>query len=1254
MDGRLRSGTRLFACVLAVLLFVAGATGAFAQGQNGIFTGTVTDNDGVVPGAMVVATDPATGLARSAISNEQGVFRILSLPAGRYSVRVEMEGFKQINLSDVMLLSGETRDLGRLVLQVGALSEALTVTAEVTPVNTTTGSLQRNITGDQLTMIQVKGRDIFGMMKILPGISDTTLSRDYASWQSGRGLSINGASSLNKNTTIDGVPVGEEGGDGTTHVTPNIDAIGEVTVITNGYTAENGRQSSGLIRIVTKSGTNQLRGSGWYNARRDEWNANEYFRKKQGAPKPFFEVNVSGYSIGGPVVIPKLIDSRSSEKKVYFFLSQEFVDDVRPTSVVRTNLPTAAERRGDFSDSRIPNGTVQPIIDPRTGQQFPGNIIPQDRISPMGQRMLNLLPMPNGILNQQAGQQWTSNDAQDVQPIHKRTNFVTRIDAVLSASQRVSMRAMFDRDDHTRYNRVAPGIGSVNNMFPGDLITATHTKVLSSSMVHEMTAGFSHNHWGFRVGTGSLEGDDYTDFYRSSVGLDPPRLQPFGSYGDPHLGRVQLDEYPYLPNMTYGGGTRTNMATCAGGYNTTQCPNGYRPSGNDGPLPRRNENYRFTFQDDLSWTKGRHNFKFGFFTERNSKTEPGSNNYAGVYNFGHNADNPLSTGNGFANALLGVFTTYTELENRIDRERRHWQSDAYAQDSWRITPRFTLDYGVRVTHHGAIYEVRDMNSAFDPNLWDPRKAPTLYRPYCRVPAQGNQPCATANRAAIDPRTGQIVSQAYAGTTVPGSGSITNGVFAGGLPGEKPGWYYDMPFLDWGPRVGIAWDVTGDGKTAIRAAGGIFYNFLNQGQYLYDGSSPLIARENVVRNATLDDVTAFAQAGTTSFSETPQQGNLPAHYPLIVHGNQAPQGKLKPETYYQANVAFQRDIGFSTTAEIAWVGNFGRNFWRIKNANNIAPYAYGNPANLFNNEPIAENLIRRDYQGMGTIRYLTTDEETLNYNAMQLSVQRRLSRGLQMGLAYTLSKAEGIQGYDWVTEELFGEQGLRDRYYGPPASTATQITNPTGVTRSDRRHVVVINYSYEIPNPTSNIPILTHVLRDWEAAGVTQFNTGNPLDPICGTNLTGVANTDPSLSGLFIAGSDTANNGRCELTGEPLYSGFTVDESLPEEDRMHYNVNAFRRPLPNGSVGNFGNAKVGVLRHPGFSNWDFTLARRFRLGSRANLRAQLQVYNLFNQVEFIATNADYLFSATGNTSPNTGKYTHTTLPRNVGLTFRFDF
>ncbi|MBI4476620.1 MAG: TonB-dependent receptor [Acidobacteria bacterium] len=1228
MDGRQTLGVRLLVCVFVSLGLTVPAFGQ--GGGTGTLTGTVVDSTGAtLPGALVTATEVSTGSARTAVSSEAGLFRIPALNPGRYRLSVELASFKTVTVADINLLSSEIRDLGKLTLEIGAIAESVTVTSEVTPVQTASSSLQRTVTGEQLTMIQVKGRDIFGMMKILPGVVDTTFSRDFASWSSGRGLSINGGHSLNKNTTIDGVPVGEEGGDGTTHITPNIDAIGQVTVITSGYTAENGRQSSGLISIVTKSGTSQLKGSGWYNARRDEWNAIDYLRKRQGAQKPFFEVNMYGYSIGGPVVIPKLIDSRSGGKKVYFFASQELTDDIRPTNVTRTNLPTALERMGDFSETRRTssnpaiNGTLQVIIDPLTGQPFPGNIIPPERIHPLGRAMLNLLPVPNGILNRARNQEWTSNDAQDVTPIHKRKNFVTRIDTVWSPKLRFSVRALFDRDDSITFNRVAPGIGSVNNMFPGDLVTGAVTQVLKDSMVNEITVGYSHNHWGFRVGTGKLNPSDYTDMYRQNMGLDPPRLEPYGPSGAPHLGRIQTDEYPYLPDMLYSGGERSGLTS-------------YRPSGGNGPLPRRNENYRYTFQDDLSWTRGRHNLKFGFFIERDSKTEPGSNNYNGVYNFGHSADNPLSTGNGYANALLGAFTSYTELSNRIDAEVRHWQWDGYAQDSWRITPRVTLDYGLRVTHEGAVYEARNMNSAFDPALWDSRQAALLYRPVCTTGVPGNQACSAANRRAIDPRNpGVFLSQAYGGSAIPGTGSITNGMFTGGLPGKKSGWYYDMPPLSWAPRLGFAWDVTGDGKTAIRAAGGIFYNFINRSQYLYNGG-PLIARTRTILNATLDDVAEVARAGV-GFVESPATGNLPAGAPLIVHGNQMPQGKLQPEKYYQANVAFQREIGFDTVAEVAWVGNFGRHFWRIKTGNNIPVFAYGDPANLFRNEPINANFLRRDYPGLGSTRYLTTDDVSLNYNALQIHVQRRLHRGLQMGLAYTLSKAEGMQGWDFATEELYGEQGLRDRYYGPPSVSQQQ----------DRRHILVVHYSYAIPNPAKDVPILKLALDGWEAAGVTQFTTGNALNPTCNTNLSGVANTDPSLSGVAV---------RCELTGEPIFSGFTVDRSLPFEDQPHFNVNAFRRPRPNGAIGNFGNAPIGVLRHPSWWNWDFTLSRRLpvKVGRGGNLRIQIQAYNLWNQVEFTTLNATYLFTADGNTEPDTGKYTATTNPRNIGITLRLDF
>jgi hypothetical protein len=405
----------------------------------------------------------------------------------------------------------------------------------------------------------------------------------------------------------------------------------------------------------------------------------------------------------------------------------------------------------------------------------------------------------------------------------------------------------------------------------------------------------------------------------------------------------------------------------------------------------------------------------------------------------------------------------------------------------------------------------------------------------------------------------------------------------------------------------------------------------------------------ILNATLDDIDDVTASG--NLVESPQQANLPAGFELALHGAQMPQGKLRPETNYQVNVAVQRDIGFKTVAEVAFVGNYGRHFWRAKTMNNIEPFAYGKVENLFRNEPINANFLRRDYPGIGPIRYLTTDDEILNYNAMQVSVNRRLNQGLQMGLAYTLSKAEGLQGWDAVTEELYGTEGLRARYYGPPSVSQTQ----------DRRHVMVIHYSYQLPNPMGNLKLLKYLTAGWEASGVTQFTTGNPLDPLCGTNLSGVENTDPSLSGLFVSGTTglTAANSRCELTGEPIFSGYTPDTSVPGAFQMHFNPNAFRRPLPNGAVGNLGNAPQGVLRHPSWWNWDFTLARRFPInvpgsGRTGNLRVQLQLYNMWDAVQFTTMDATYNFAATGNIAPTTGQYTAVTNPLNVGLTFRLDF
>ena len=283
-------------------------------------------------------------------------------------------------------------------------------------------------------------------------------------------------------------------------------------------------------------------------------------------------------------------------------------------------------------------------------------------------------------------------------------------------------------------------------------------------------------------------------------------------------------------------------------------------------------------------------------------------------------------------------------------------------------------------------------------------------------------------------------------------------------------------------------------------------------------------------------------------------------------------------------------------------------------------------------------------------------KTLQYNALQLQVQRRLSKGLQMGLAYTLAKGEGYgtaanTGYDPYTEEIGGPAAIRARYWGP--------------TTDDRRHNLVINYSYDIPS-FFDAPVLKQLLSNWQISGVTKMLSGQAITPTCQSNNPGVENSNPSLTEGFFMNDATR---RCELTGEPLFVPYTGDPNIPEADRPHFNLAAFRMPAPNGSIGNFGNSPIGILRHPTWHEWDITLSRRFpiTLAGRRNsgVKIQLQAYNVFNETQFTNMNAAYTFTGPNNSqinSANTGKYVATgtglaagtIAPRVLGLTARVDW
>ena len=307
------------------------AAAAFAQSATGTITGTVVDGTGAaLPGATVNVTEAGTGSVRTVVTDDGGRFRFAALNPGRYSLAVELASFSTLNVADIALLSTEVRDLGKLGLQIGGVTETVTIPRKSRPSRWRTARTVHAHPGRHRRDPDARDGTFRHAERPARRAGHEPESRLHpVAFRDS--VTINGMPSQNKDVRVDGINIVDEGGCGTAYVNLNMDAVGEVQVIANGYTAENGRNNGGVISMVTKSGTNQLRASGWYNGRRDKFNENDYFRKATNQAKPLYRVNISGYSVGGPVVIPGLIDSRKPGGR-------------RSTSSARRNSPTTRGR----------------------------------------------------------------------------------------------------------------------------------------------------------------------------------------------------------------------------------------------------------------------------------------------------------------------------------------------------------------------------------------------------------------------------------------------------------------------------------------------------------------------------------------------------------------------------------------------------------------------------------------------------------------------------------------------------------------------------------------------------------------------------------------------------------------------------------------------------------------------------------------------------------------------------------------------
>jgi hypothetical protein len=1133
---------------------------AIVQGQNSSILGTLTDPTGaVVPKGTVTVTEKATGATQTGDANELGLFRILNLLPGTYSLKADVTGFKKLEISDIVLPSGQIRDLGKVTLALGTVTEEVSVTAQATPVQTASSERSELIDSNQLKDVALKGRDVFGYMRLIPGVVDTQSDRSLAGSTATANININGMRSGSKNVTFDGVTELDQGGADNVFVSPSLDAVGEVKVLTNAYQAEYGRTSGGTINFVTKAGSQDFHGSAFWNRRHESMNANTFFNNRSGIQRPVYRYFVGGGTIGGPVYIPGRFNK--DRRKLFFFWSEEVYQVAQPTQTSTANMPTVSERAGDFSNSRNAAGQVITIKDPQNGgAPFVGNVIPGNRIDPTGQAYLNLFAKPNGYVNPAPGQQFTANFLASYTPSLDRRDDIVRIDYNITKSMLIYGRYGNDVGNRSIPFVITPAGGTLNELRPGRVWAGHIVNTFSPTLVNEAVIGAGTNSFGYD----RIDNKD-SDFFRSSS-FNPPTLRPFPT-GEGYQ--------PYLAQASFAGGAVSNPARFSPAVFFPFPPF---------PVPYKNFNDTYSFQDDVTKILGNHSLKVGIYFENNTKSEPGFGaTYPGSFNFGSDPNNPNDTGHGYANALLGVFQSYSEASNRLLPTIKFHEWEGYVQDNWRINRRLTLDVGVRFYQVGLWQETEAVKtySNFYPQLWVASKAARIYRPAL----------VGGKAVAQDPVTGATTFFALANTLIPGTGDPVNGMRVNGLTGHSD--FADLPGIVFGPRIGLAWDATGDGKTAIRASLGLFPQ-RPDGNWLPGRAAPPTIFTPTVFYTTIDQITNAAAAAAISPSGAAQ-----------IFG---PQNVARAT---QVNFTVQRDIGFGTVVDIAYVGNFDRKAVVTRQINPIPLGAYGNPNNLFNGGEINANLLRNAYPGMGAISYQCNCVSDLNYHGLQVNAQHRMSRGLQFGVSYVFSKALGTQGSDPYHTD-------RSWYYGPLGQ--------------DRTHVFNFNWVYQIPGVSNHIA--KYVVNNWTLSGIASAQTGAPVSPACSAVSGPVTATDPSLTG---------GGARCQVVGDP--NNFT------QSFFTNFNTAAYAL----APAGTFGNAGLNSLRQPGWWNTDLTLDKRIPLGKeKVALRARIEAYNVFNHTQFSTIDTTLRLSGTTNINTTYGQYTATNPARVLSTSLRLEF
>lgn len=957
--------------VTFVLVLVLAVLSMSAQEVTAGIYGTVTDaSSAVIPGATIRLRNTLTGRSHQTTSDESGNYSFVLLPVGNYELDCEAQGFKKSVVSDVTLRVNDNRRI-IFTMEVGQVSDSVTIAATAVAVNTATGTTSQLLDGKDMVNLPSRGRNVLPFALLMPGVvSDTPYDR-----RNNR-AAVNGVRPTHNAWLLDGGYNIDTGGNWGAPLAPNIESVGEFRAIRGNYSAEFGTGGGSQFNVVTKSGTNDLHGSAYYFHRNDKFNARNFFSPRR---EPF-RGNDFGFTVGGPVYIPKVYNGRN---KTFFFVLLGWIKERRQQNFLQI-VPTVPFRSGDFSSSR----TV--LYDPDNGQPFAGNVIPTSRIDRNALGYARMFPQPN--FSDAAGRNWSSLQGRIDDTNEK--NF--RVDHHFTDSHRV----MWRYTPEFRLNNFLTSSGfdfmRQENRTPARNMTANYNAAFRPNLLMDFNWVRSHNRimqfppdlsgqtWGINI---------------PQVFADTPQTYPLAS--------LNLDAVPdRVPTVTL-----TNYASLAPGS------------------PWSNYQTIYEFKDNFTWIKNKHTIKTGFSYAYEIKFEPTNTDVFGRFNFdGRFTRQPgaQSGGDAFADLLLGRAQRYDETDTVAFNDNRRNAFELYVDDSWKATRKLTLNLGVRWSYFPPAHEPDDRFRVFVPSQYDASKAVTVNA------------------------SGQVVR---------GSGERFNGLV-------KPEPFWRTSKKNFAPRFSFAYDLKGDGRTAVRGGYGLFFSREILGAFILMSGNPPFSELVSIENTRLSS----PAGGTTR------------NFDLPIELGSIDTNQLTPYTQ-QWNFNIQHGLTGNTVLEIGYSGSRALHMMRTQDINQPLP----SPAIATG----TSSHITRPYKGWGIINHREQSYMS-NYHGLQVGMNRNYAHGLMFQTAYTWSKAidnadfsAGIYGFVPNTRDSSGERGRAN---------------------FDANHNFIGSAVWDVPFLKERNDMVGKVLGGWQISTIYSLRTGLPINPQLGRDNAGVGSS----------------------------------------------------------------------------------------------------------------------------------------------------